>query len=83
MRNIANKRIVDQQVKILMYVIVINNIMKRIEIKIYVNKNIKTNVILKMNEFNKIEDDITLWLNRKKMQLSNCHVIINFTSRNN
>ena len=60
MRNIVNERIVDQQINISLYVIVIDDTMKRIEIKIYVNKNIKTNVILKMNEFNKIEDDITL-----------------------
>jgi hypothetical protein len=38
---------------------------------------------LNINELDKIENDIVLWLNRKKIQLDNCHVIINFTFRNN
>ena len=82
-RSIANERIVDQQMNIFMYVIVIDDTTKQIEIKIYVNKNIKIDVILNMNEFDKVENDIILWLNRKKMQFDNCHVIINFTFRNN
>ena len=81
-RSIADERIVDQQMNILMYVIATDDTTKRIEIKIYVNKSIKVDVILNMNELDKIENDIVLWLDRKKMQLDNCHVIINFTSRN-
>ena len=81
MRNIADERIVDQQMNISLYVIAIDDTMKRIETKIYVSKSIKVDVILNMNELDKIEDDIILWLDRKKMQLDHCHVIINFTSR--
>ena len=82
-RNIANKRIVDKQMNIFLYITTIDESMKRLKIKTYVNKNIQTNVFLDMNEFDKIENDITIWLNRKKMQLNNCHVTINFTFRNN
>jgi hypothetical protein len=60
MRNIANERIVDQQMNIFLYVIVIDDITKRIEIKIYVNKNIKAKIILNINELDKIENDIVL-----------------------
>ena len=83
MRNIANERIVNQQMNIFLYVTATDDTTKRIKIKIYVNKSIKVDVILSMNELDKIEDDIILWLDRKKMQLDNCHVIINFTSRSN
>ena len=68
---------------IFMYVIVIDDTTKRIEIKIYVNKNIKIDVILNMNKLDKIENDIILWLNQKKIQFDNCYVIIIFTFRNN
>ena len=60
MRDIADERIVDQQMNIFLYVIAIDDTTKRIEIKIYVSKNIKIDVILSMNELDKIEDDIIL-----------------------
>ena len=87
-RNIVDKRIVDKQMNIFLYIIIIDESLKRLNVKTYINKNIQTNVILDMveldmNELDKIENDITIWLNRKKMQLNNCHVTINFISRNN
>ena len=80
-RDIADERIVDKQMNIFLLITVTDDIVKRIEIKIYVNKNIKAKVILNMNELDKIENDIVLWLDRKKMQLDECHVVINFTAR--
>ena len=82
-RDIADERIVDKQMNIFLLIIVTDDIVKRIEIKIYVNKNIKAKIILNMNELDKIENDIVLWLDRKKMQLDECHVVINFTARDN
>ena len=81
-RNIANERIVDKQMNIFLYITTIDESLKRLEIKTYVNKNIQTDVIFDLNELKKIENDIVIWLDRKKMQLNNCHVTINFTSRN-
>ena len=80
-RDIASERIVDKQMNISLFVIVTDDSMKRIDCKVYVSKKIKVEIILSMNELDKIEDDIAIWLDRKKMQLNNCHVIINFTSR--
>ena len=80
-RDIANKRIVDKQMNIFLYITTIDESLKRLEVKTYVNKDIQTDVILDMNELEKIENDIVIWLDRKKMQLNNCHVTINFTSR--
>ena len=82
-RNIANERIVDKQMNIFLYITTINESLKRLEIKTYVNINIQTNVILDINELEKIENDIVIWLDKKKIQLNNCHVTINFTFRNN
>ena len=80
-RDIADERIVDKQMNISLFVIVTDDIVKRIKVKVYVSKSIKAKVILNMNELDKIEDDIVLWLERKKMQLDECHVVINFTTR--
>ena len=60
MRDIADERIVDQQMNIFLYVTATDDTTKRIEIKIYVSKGIKIDVILNMNELDKIEDDIVL-----------------------
>ena len=59
-RNIANERIVDKQMNILLYITTIDESLKRFEIKTYVNKNIQTNVIFDMNELKKIENDIVI-----------------------
>ena len=68
-RDIASERIVDRQINISLFFIATNDSIKRINFKIYVNKSIQTNVILNINELNKKENNIVLWLNRKKMQL--------------
>ena len=80
-RGIAGERIVDKQMDIPLFVTATDGTMKRIEVKVYVSKGIKAGVILGMDELGKAEDDIALWLGRKKMQLGDCHVAINFTSR--
>ena len=80
-RGIAGERIVDKQMDIPLFVTATDGTVKRIEAKAYVSKGIKAGVILGMDELGKAEDDIALWLGRKKMQLGNCHVAINFTPR--
>ena len=65
-RDIANERIVDRQMNIFLFFIATNDSIKRINFKTYVNKNIQTSVILDMNELNKKENDIILWLDKKK-----------------
>ena len=59
-RNIVNERIIDKQINIFLYIITINESLKRLKIKIYVNKNIQTNVIFDINEFDKIENNIVI-----------------------
>ena len=80
-RDIANERIVDKQMNIFLYITTIDESLKRLEVKTYVNKDIQADVIFDMNKLKKIENDIVIWLDKKKMQLNNCHVTINFTSR--
>ena len=82
-RDIVDERIVNKQINISLFVIIIDDSMKRIDYKVYVSKSIKVEIILDINELDKIENDIAIWLDRKKMQLNNCHVIINFTSKKN
>ena len=59
-RDIADERIVDKQMNIPLFVTATDDTMKRIKTKVYVNKEIKVDVILDMNELDKIEDDIAL-----------------------
>ena len=49
-RDIVSERIVDRQINIFLFFIATNDLIKRINFKTYVNKNIQTNVIFDMNK---------------------------------
>ena len=59
-RDIVNERIINRRMNILLFFIVTNDLIKRINFKTYINKDIQTNVIFDMNKLNKKENDIIL-----------------------
>ena len=80
-KDIIDEKIIDRQLNLLIYLVVTNEAIKLLNAHAYVFKDINADVILKMNELNYEKNDIIIWLDRKKMQLNDCHILIQFSQK--
>ena len=80
-RGIAGERIVDQIFDLKIHLFGTSGGHLCVNVNAYVTKGIQAGVILGMDELGRPEDDITLWLGRKTMQIQDISIPIAFTPR--
>jgi 2C-methyl-D-erythritol 2,4-cyclodiphosphate synthase len=75
-QDIINKKIVDKQRYLSIYIIDVNKVV--LETRSYIIKNIKINIILDNNVLKITKNKISLYLYSKQIQINNIQIFIKF-----